>query len=158
LNSYESLAIEFEAAFLKEEVDAGLLNLSSDHKSMNDYRPPDELKLTDCIKAFSESEILDDDNPWFCPSCCSNQRAQKSLSIWRTPDTLMVYLKRFIFHDLMSIKVDDPVSFQLDDFDLSPYINETAIDTAHSQMYSLQSCVCHYGGRRSANIYFKCVN
>uniref|UniRef100_A0A023G8R0 ubiquitinyl hydrolase 1 n=1 Tax=Amblyomma triste TaxID=251400 RepID=A0A023G8R0_AMBTT len=43
------------------------------------------LSLHDCLQAFSESEILDEQNPWFCPVCHRNQRARKSLSIWSSP-------------------------------------------------------------------------
>ncbi|KAH7961798.1 hypothetical protein HPB52_012161 [Rhipicephalus sanguineus] len=57
-------------------------------------RPSGSLSLYDCLQAFSESETLDEHNPWFCPVCQRNQRARKTLSIWRSPDTLMVYLKR----------------------------------------------------------------
>lgn len=41
------------------------------------------------------SEVLDENNPWFCPSCKKNQCATKSLSIWRFPQYLIVYLKRY---------------------------------------------------------------
>lgn len=102
----------------------------------------EELKLEDCIREFHQSEVLDDENPWFCPSCHSNQRAHKSLSIWRSPPTLMVYLKRFIFHDMMPIKVDDPVSYpmQLTVCDSLKSVASTDPD------YELEALVCHYGG------------
>ncbi|EEC14164.1 hypothetical protein IscW_ISCW011751 [Ixodes scapularis] len=68
-----------------------------DHPSMGKLRPSGSggaLTLYDCLRAFSESETLDEQNPWFCPTCCGNKRARKTLSVWRSPDTLMVYLKR----------------------------------------------------------------
>lgn len=103
------------------------------------------MTLDDCIRAFHESEILDEDNPWFCPSCQSNQKAKKSLSIWRAPETLMVYLKRFIFHDMMPVKVDDPVSFPLQGLDLSGY-TQGPLPGDGSLIYDLDSVVCHHGG------------
>lgn len=80
--------------------------------------------------------------------CNSNQRAQKSLSICRVPDILMVYLKRFVFHELQSIKVDDPVTFPLTDFDLSPFVQDASDDgSGQCYKYDLHGCVCHYGGQ-----------
>ena len=40
------------------------------------------------------SETLDGNNPWFCPQCKQNRCATKTLSVWRYPDYLIVYLKR----------------------------------------------------------------
>jgi len=40
------------------------------------------------------SEELDAHNPWFCPQCQENQRAQKTMTVWRYPDTLIIHLKR----------------------------------------------------------------
>lgn len=68
------------------------------HESAVD-RPkiPDRLRLDDCLAAFSESETLDENNPWFCPICRRNQCATKKLTVWRFPDFLILYLKRWGF-------------------------------------------------------------
>jgi len=42
------------------------------------------------------SEQLDEHNPWYCPMCQKNQCATKTLSVWRYPDFLIVYLKRYL--------------------------------------------------------------
>ena len=44
----------------------------------------------------SISEDLDEHNPWFCPKCCKPQRAHKTIAVCRYPDTLIVYLKRWV--------------------------------------------------------------
>lgn len=44
---------------------------------------------------FLNSEILDEFNPWYCPRCEKNQCATKTLSVWRFPNYLIVYLKRY---------------------------------------------------------------
>lgn len=62
--------------------------------SLDGCRLADVLSLEECIGAFSESETLDQSNPWFCPNCRKNQCAMKKLTIWRLPDFLIVYLKR----------------------------------------------------------------
>ncbi|XP_046671858.1 uncharacterized protein LOC124361861 isoform X3 [Homalodisca vitripennis] len=94
------------------------------------------LSLYDCIQAFSQSEVLDEHNPWYCPSCKKNQCATKTLSVWRYPNYLIIYLKRFVFQDCVSMKLDDKVTFPLCGLNLSP----------SSSLYDLYACVCHVGG------------
>jgi len=103
-------------------------------------RVKERLKLDDdCISAFSQSETLDEANPWYkiisilifisldkdvlmidwfhncrnlrccdellisilfsdryCPDCRKNQCATKTLTVWRFPDFLILYLKRCV--------------------------------------------------------------
>ena len=118
-----------------------------EHESMDALRPGRDLTLHDCIRAFNECEILDDDNPWFCPQCRRYQRAKKSLSIWKCPDTLMIYLKRFVFHEMNSIKVDNSVSFPVQELDMSQYVYGPQKDNESSLQYQLQSVVCHSGSK-----------
>ncbi|CAN7997430.1 unnamed protein product [Ixodes hexagonus] len=119
-----------------------------DHPSMGMRRPSGEggaLTLYDCLRAFSESETLDEQNPWFCPTCCGNQRARKTLSVWRSPDTLMVYLKRRVFCTFYSgSKVDDRVEFPLEGLDLGPFVSGPC--PGGSCLYDLHAYICHFGG------------
>ncbi|XP_077987451.1 uncharacterized protein LOC144442053 [Glandiceps talaboti] len=115
----------------------------SDHESMKDLRSQDPLTIQDCFHAFTESELLDEHNPWFCPKCEQNQCARKTLTVWRYPDTLVVYLKRFVFHELCSTKLDNKVLFPINNFDVSGFISGP---TDEALTYDLQSCVCHFGG------------
>ncbi|XP_037285873.1 uncharacterized protein LOC119178743 isoform X2 [Rhipicephalus microplus] len=109
-------------------------------------RPSGSLTLYDCLQAFSESETLDEHNPWFCPVCQRNQRARKTLSIWRSPDTLMVYLKRFVFHEFSGSKVDERVEFPLEGLDLAPFVSGPKPQAAESLLYDLHAYICHIGG------------
>ncbi|XP_022190095.1 ubiquitin carboxyl-terminal hydrolase 10 [Nilaparvata lugens] len=108
----------------------------SKHESVAALRSQQPLRIYDCIQAFSQSEVLDKQNPWFCPKCQKNQCATKTLSIWRYPDYLIVYLKRFVFHDGVSTKLEDKVIFPIHGLNLSPY----------TSLYDLYACVCHIGG------------
>ncbi|XP_075538879.1 ubiquitin carboxyl-terminal hydrolase 11-like isoform X3 [Dermacentor variabilis] len=109
-------------------------------------RPSGSLSLYDCLQAFSESETLDEHNPWFCPVCHRNQRARKTLSIWRSPDTLMVYLKRFVFHEFSGSKVDERVDFPLEALDLEPFVSGPQPQAAENLLYDLHAYICHIGG------------
>ncbi|XP_074103922.1 uncharacterized protein LOC141530617 isoform X2 [Cotesia typhae] len=105
-----------------------------EHISVRKQRPPHPLSLYDCLQAFSQSEMLDEHNPWFCPKCKWNQCATKTLTVHRYPKYLIVYLKRFVFHECVSMKLDDKVTFPLAGLSLGKH------------MYDLYACVCHYGG------------
>lgn len=134
LRSADTLAIRFTESVREPEV----LN----HPSMLDMRSNESLSLYDCLKAFSESELLDEQNPWFCPTCQKNQCATKTLSVWRYPDFLIVYLKRFVFHNGMSTKLDNKVTYPLNGLQVSA--TGSRLETPH--LYNLYACVCHYGG------------
>jgi ubiquitin C-terminal hydrolase len=51
--------------------------------------------LYDCLEEFKKSEVLDEDNKWFCSKCKEHVQASKSLEIYRVPPVLVISLKRF---------------------------------------------------------------
>lgn len=118
------------------------------HDSMENLRPDTPMSIYDCFRAFMQSETLDEHNPWFCPSCCKNCRAKKTMTVWRYPDNLIIYLKRFVFHELTSTKIDNLVSFPLEHLDLSEF--SSGPRTKHL-IYDLHSIVCHFGGSNSGH-------
>ncbi|XP_045121962.1 uncharacterized protein LOC123510698 [Portunus trituberculatus] len=113
-----------------------------DHPSLNDLRQNVPLTLYDCLRAFTQSETLEEADSWFCPVCVRKQQATKTISVWRFPPYLILHLERFLFHGTMSTKLDDKVIFPLDGLDLSDYV---AGDTNTNQQYNLYACVCHMG-------------
>ncbi|XP_064639050.1 uncharacterized protein LOC135494727 isoform X2 [Lineus longissimus] len=120
----------------------------TDDESLVSLRPNQTLTLYDCLRAFTQSEVLDEHNPWFCPRCRMNQRANKTISLWRYPDWVIIYLKRFVFHDLSSSKIDNKVSFPLENLDLHDYLSGPA---NKELLYDLKGCVCHFGGVNSGH-------
>lgn len=46
------------------------------------------------------SEELGDDNPWYCSSCQSQQRALRTLTVHRVPPVLIIHLKRSLVYVL----------------------------------------------------------
>ncbi|XP_046829167.1 uncharacterized protein LOC124428759 isoform X1 [Vespa crabro] len=103
-----------------------------DHGSITKQHDP--LSLYECLQAFSQSETLDEHNPWFCPKCERNQCATKTLTVHRYPKFLIVYLKRFVFYECTSLKLDDKVTFPLVNLSVGRHL------------YDLYACVCHFGG------------
>jgi ubiquitin C-terminal hydrolase len=78
--------------------DLEMANSATCHESLTRPKIKDRLSLDDCLEAFSRTEELDESNPWYCPICTKNQCATKTLSVWRFPDYLILYLKRYSFH------------------------------------------------------------
>ncbi|XP_052107037.1 uncharacterized protein LOC127739380 [Mytilus californianus] len=121
---------------------------SVDHPSMMDLRPTLPLSIYDCIQAFTESETLDKHNPWFCPRCQQNQCASKSMTVWRYPDVLIIHLKRFVYHEMVSVKVDSEVDFPLEGLCLPRHISGPV---TCDLTYDLNSIVCHFGDLNSGH-------
>ncbi|XP_035692967.1 ubiquitin carboxyl-terminal hydrolase 32-like [Branchiostoma floridae] len=116
-----------------------------DHCSMKDFSStPHVLTLEESFKAFTESEELDEHNPWYCSQCRQNQSARKTLKVCRFPETLVVYLKRFVFHQLTGIKIDSKVHYPLETLDVSALQDDSC--TSCPPTYDLQSCILHFGG------------
>ena len=47
-----------------------------------------------CYAHVPCSEELGDDNPWYCSSCQSQQKATRTLSVHHIPPVLIIHLKR----------------------------------------------------------------
>jgi len=142
----DSIAIKFtelEKNVLEE------VNRTRQDSSMEVERLKQELDLFDCLDAFSSREVLDQANPWFCPICRRNQTATKTLSVWRYPDFLVIYLKRFVYLErgpgghAGSVKLDNRVNFPLAGLDLTPYLSGPL--QQGGEAFDLYGAVCHYG-------------
>lgn len=111
--------------------------------------------LDECLRRFSQPEILGDQDLWYCPRCKDFRKAQKQLKLWRTPDILMVHLKRFSGFHNMSRKLDDLVNFPLDGLDLAEYVSSEARggDAAfeNGYIYDLFAVDNHFGGMGSGH-------
>lgn len=103
------------------------------------------LSLDKCLNYFAKSEILSEDDLWYCPNCKDHRQATKKLEIWSVPDILTIHLKRFENTKSFSDKIDAIVEFPIENLDMSKYIvnplknNETII-------YDLFAVDNHYGG------------
>jgi len=69
--------------------------------------------------------VLDGHNQWYCERCKKHQPAVKKMDVWKLPSILIVCLKRFRFGGTkgQGSKLDDLVSFPMNNLDLSPYVS-----------------------------------
>lgn len=114
-----------------------------DDGTASDSRLQSPVSLLECLQSFMKSELLDRHNPWYCPTCKENQCAKRTMTVWKYPDTLIIQLKRFEFHNQLSTKIDSKVIYPITDLDLSRHVSNPGDVPL---LYDLQSYVCHDGG------------
>ncbi|XP_048740346.2 ubiquitin carboxyl-terminal hydrolase 19-like isoform X2 [Ostrea edulis] len=103
------------------------------------------INIQQCLDLFTEPEILNPEEAWYCPSCKEHREATKQMSIWRLPHTLIIQLKRFSFRNFIwRDKIDKMVEFPVRGLDLSPYTKTGANESP--PIYDLYGVVNHYGG------------
>ena len=75
-----------EQQWLKEHAATSCLQDLSCHE-----RPPlgGGITLNDCLEAFSQREMMQEDNMWLCPDCKKLQRATKQLQLWKLPQVIL---------------------------------------------------------------------
>ena len=53
--------------------------------------------ITSCLRNFSKTETLSDEDKFYCDVCCSHQEATRRMRIKKLPSILALHLKRFKF-------------------------------------------------------------
>ena len=97
------------------------------------------ITLEDCFEYFSTSEVLGENNKWYCPKCKEFVQAKKKMDIWSVPEILVIQLKRFTAHS----KLDNMVEFP-DEMDINKYV--IGPDDPNKLKYKLYAVSEHMGG------------
>ena len=104
--------------------------------------------LYHCLNEFTHPEELDDDNKRKCDKCDQLTNAKRQFVFWKTPDVLIITLKRFNFlHKNGSL-----INFPIEDLDLKPYVN--GYDSR--SVYDLFGVINHVGGTTGGHYYSYC--
>lgn len=101
------------------------------------------ITLDECFTETSKSEILSEDNAWYCSRCKELRRATKTLEIWTVPDVLIIHLKRFSGHRSFRDKIEELIDFPVKGLDLS---GKVGFPEDKDQLYDLFAVDNHYGG------------
>ena len=132
-------------------------NAFLDHPSLNEAvekhraAPNRSLTLDQCLENFTQPERLDEDNKWYCSTCKDHVRAEKTMTLWRLPNILVIHLKRFEFRNaLRREKLDTHVDYQLEGLDMNKYCASSKDENAFvvdgvPATYDLFGVVNHYG-------------
>lgn len=102
------------------------------------------ITLDDCLNEFGKEEILSEMDTWYCPRCKEHRRASKKFELWKTPDILVMHLKRFSSSGMRRDKLDVFVDFPIEGLDLSSRVIET--EEGKQEIYDLFAVDDHWGG------------
>ena len=102
------------------------------------------VSLGDCLDEFGKPEILSENDAWYCPRCKEHRRASKTFELWKTPDILVIHLKRFSAQGRFRDKLDVFVDFPIEGLDLSTRL--AVPEDGKSTIYDLFAVDNHYGG------------
>ncbi|KAJ8126360.1 hypothetical protein O1611_g7278 [Lasiodiplodia mahajangana] len=102
------------------------------------------LTLHECLDEFERDEVLSEQDMWYCPRCKEHRRASKKLDLWKTPDILIIHLKRFSSSGFRRDKLETLVEFPTENLDITSRVLQT--EEGKQEKYDLIGVDCHYGG------------
>lgn len=102
------------------------------------------LTLDECLDEFERDEVLSEQDMWYCPRCKEHRRASKKLDLWKTPDILVIHLKRFSSSGFRRDKLETLVDFPTENLDITSRVLQT--EEGKQENYDLIGVDCHYGG------------
>lgn len=102
------------------------------------------ISLGDCLDEFGKSETLSENDAWYCPRCKEHRRATKTFELWKSPDILVIHLKRFSAQGRLRDKLDVHVDFPVEGLDLTSRV--AMQEDGESPIYDLFGVDNHYGG------------
>jgi ubiquitin carboxyl-terminal hydrolase 4/11 len=108
------------------------------------HRKKKGLTLEECLDEFGKEEILSEMDTWYCPRCKEHRRASKKFELWKTPDILVMHLKRFSSNAMRRDKLDVYVDFPIENLDLTSRVVEQ--DDGKQEVYDLFAVDDHWGG------------
>ena len=112
-------------------------------------------RLEETLDLFTQVEQLDDNNKWKCDTCKKDVNARKRLTIWMTPNILVITLKRFN-HQMRKInrRIEFPVT---KDLNIRPYVSSDEKGDCTYELYAVNN---HRGGTNGGHYftYAKCGN
>ncbi|KAI2630734.1 UCH-domain-containing protein [Hypoxylon sp. NC1633] len=107
-------------------------------------RQQNGISLEDCLNEFEREEILSEQDMWYCPRCKEHRRASKKFDLWKTPDILIIHLKRFSSTGIRRDKLEVVVDFPLEDLDITSRVLNK--ENGKQEIYDLIGVDCHWGG------------
>ena len=102
-------------------------------------------KIEELINKYLSEERLDKDNMSRCDFCYIKNRQVKKTKLWKTPQILIIQIKRFLMNDygIMSNKLNNLITYPIRNLDISPYIDDNSPHRDNSK-YNLFGVNCHH--------------
>lgn len=104
--------------------------------------------LEECLQEFVTTELLDDNNKWYCPKCKKFTRLTKKIAITRLPQVLIINFNRFKMTNTGGFnKLETFVTYPVNEvLDMTPYwpdvgsrINENSTMSIEKEQELLKS-------------------
>ncbi|CDK25620.1 unnamed protein product [Kuraishia capsulata CBS 1993] len=100
--------------------------------------------ITNCLKMFSQSEMLNESNKFYCEKCHSLQEAAKTIKLKKLPQVLVLHLKRFKYMEELNRNMK---LFYRVEYPKNLRVFNTTDDAAQpDKLYELYGVVVHIGG------------
>uniref|UniRef100_A0A8C2JH82 Ubiquitin carboxyl-terminal hydrolase n=1 Tax=Cyprinus carpio TaxID=7962 RepID=A0A8C2JH82_CYPCA len=146
------IAIDWDADMKKKYYNENEAEKYIKDQSMDVPHQQTTVQLQECLELFTTVETLEEENPWYCPTCKKHQLATKKLDLWSLPEVLIIHLKRFSYTKYSREKLDTIVEFPLRDLDFSGFLlKKTVNSTEPPCRYDLIAVSNHYGGLRDGH-------
>lgn len=113
-------------------------------RAARERRKKKGITLDECLDEFGKEEILSEQDTWYCPRCKEHRRASKKFELWRTPDILVMHLKRFSSSAMRRDKLDVEVDFPLEGLDLTKRVIDH--QSGKAEIFDLFAVDDHWGG------------
>ena len=119
----KKLKLTFVFSQLFENFTDDLFNFMKLNQKFN-KKNAEKITLDKLFENYTNGEILDENNKWYCPTCKEHVQANKTMSIWSLPDILVLHFKRFEYskvssHTISRAKITKFIEFPLDGLDLT---------------------------------------
>jgi ubiquitin C-terminal hydrolase len=105
------------------------------------------ITIYDCLDAFTKPETLSGDNAWLNEKTGKKEAVNKRMTFWNFPRIIVITLKRFSGNG--KHKMNDMVSYPLNDLDLSSYVTGYKPKSYKYELYA----VCNHMGNVNGGHY-----
>ena len=152
-DSYSKIIEIFYGQIISTTQSLDAMHVSNSYNPMCYFSVPiptnmKNINIYDCFDLFTQKEILDKENQWYCEDIDKKIDASKQIKLWSMPKVLIVILKRFKNN---GNKISNLVNFPLDNLNLSKYC--VGYDK-HKSIYDLYG-ICNHSGN---HYYAYCKN
>ncbi|KPM09731.1 ubiquitin carboxyl-terminal hydrolase 20-like protein [Sarcoptes scabiei] len=120
------------------------------------------IDLIDCLEAFFNPELLENENRYYCENCKKLCNGIKTIRVKRSPEILVMHLNRYQSSNSFIRKITSQLNFPLCDlslksFQVSSSSSRSRNSTIHNDddLYDLIAIICH-NGTQVTNGHYVC--
>ena len=151
INSNSVIVIEWDKDVYNQEINKNNFSLIMNHTSVNNISDIsktniDKISIDDCLNLFTKSEEMKDIQ---CEKCKKKTLFKKTLQIEKLPSYLVIVLKRFKYILTNSVKIQNLITFPLDELNMQNYVTQKNIN----YKYHLFGVINHSGSLEGGHYY-----